>query len=86
MQRWGGPIEQIWPGDVVWIPPGEKHWHGATTTTAMRHIAIVEQLDGKSAPGKIGTDADRLQVSGAPEKEGGEGQLSFSLFGALVVG
>jgi quercetin dioxygenase-like cupin family protein len=49
VQRWGGPIEQIRPGDVVWFPPGEKHWHGATPTTAMTHIAIVEHLDGKSA-------------------------------------
>src|SRR5258708_19120732 len=47
-QRWGGPIEQIRPGDVVWFPPGEKHWHGATATTAMTHIAIQEQLDGKT--------------------------------------
>jgi quercetin dioxygenase-like cupin family protein len=46
-QRWGGPIEEIRPGDVVWFPPGEKHWHGATPTTAMTHIAIQEQLDGK---------------------------------------
>jgi quercetin dioxygenase-like cupin family protein len=48
-QRRGGPIEQIRPGDVVWFPPGEKHWHGATAATAMTHIAIVEQLDGKTA-------------------------------------
>ena len=48
-QRWGGPIEEIRAGDVVWFPPGEKHWHGATATTAMTHIAIVEKLDGKSA-------------------------------------
>lgn len=47
-QRWGGPIEQIRPGDVVWFPPGEKHWHGATPTTAMTHIAIQELLDGKA--------------------------------------
>jgi quercetin dioxygenase-like cupin family protein len=47
VQRWGGPIEEIRPGDVVWIPLGEKHWHGATATTAMTHIAIQEQLDGK---------------------------------------
>ena len=46
-QRWGGPIEQIRPGDVIWIPPGEKHWHGAAATTAMTHIAIQERLDGK---------------------------------------
>jgi quercetin dioxygenase-like cupin family protein len=49
VQRWGGPIEEIRPGDVIWFPPGEKHWHGATTTTAMTHIAIVEKLDGKSS-------------------------------------
>jgi quercetin dioxygenase-like cupin family protein len=46
-QQWGGPIESIRPGDVVWIPGGEKHWHGATPTTAMTHIAIQEQLDGQ---------------------------------------
>ena len=46
-QRWGGPIEQIRPGDVVWIPPGEKHWHGATTTTPVTHLAIQEHLNGK---------------------------------------
>ena len=46
---WGAPIQAIRPGDVVWIAPGEKHWHGAAATTAMTHIAIVEQLDGKSA-------------------------------------
>ena len=49
VQRRGGPIEEIRPGDVVWISPGEQHWHGATATTAMTHIAIAEQLDGKSA-------------------------------------
>lgn len=49
VQRWGSPIEDIRPGDVVWIAPGEKHWHGASTTTAMSHIAIVEHEGGKSA-------------------------------------
>jgi len=48
-QRWGGPIEEIRPGDVIWFAPGEKHWHGATATTAMTHIAIQEQLNGKTA-------------------------------------
>jgi len=50
-QRWGddNPVKKIHPGDVVWIPPGEKHWHGATATAAMTHIAIQEQLDGKTA-------------------------------------
>jgi quercetin dioxygenase-like cupin family protein len=47
-QRWGGPIEEIRPGDVVWFPPGEKHWHGASATTAMTHIAIQEALEGKA--------------------------------------
>ncbi len=46
-QREGGPIEEIRPGDVVWFSPGEKHWHGATQTTAMTHIAIQEKKDGK---------------------------------------
>jgi quercetin dioxygenase-like cupin family protein len=45
-QRWGGPIEEIRPGDVVWFAPGEKHWHGAGPTTAMTHVALQEQLDG----------------------------------------
>jgi len=49
VQRWGDPIEEIRPGDVVWIATGEKHWHGAAPTTAMSHIAIVEQIEGKSA-------------------------------------
>jgi quercetin dioxygenase-like cupin family protein len=48
VQRWGGPIEEIRPGDVICIEPGEKHWHGATPTTAMTHIAILEALNGKT--------------------------------------
>ena len=47
-QRWAGPIEEIRPGDMIWFSPGEKHWHGATATTAMTHIAIQERLDGKT--------------------------------------
>ena len=47
-QRWGGPIEEIRPGDIVWIAPGEKHWQGAAPTTAMTHIAIQEKLNGKA--------------------------------------
>ena len=46
VQREGGPTEEIRPGDVVWFPPGERHWHGATPTTAMSHIAIQEKLNG----------------------------------------
>jgi quercetin dioxygenase-like cupin family protein len=48
-QGWGGPVRKIRPGDVVWFAAGEKHWHGATATTGMTHISIVEQADGKSA-------------------------------------
>ena len=48
VQREGGPIEEVRPGDVVWFPPGLKHWHGATPTTAMTHIAIQESLNGKN--------------------------------------
>jgi quercetin dioxygenase-like cupin family protein len=47
VQRAGGPVEEIRPGDVVWIPPGEKHWHGAAPATAMTHIAIQEKKDSK---------------------------------------
>ena len=48
VQREGGPVEEIRPGDVVWFPPGLKHWHGATPTTALTHIAIQEALDGRN--------------------------------------
>ena len=47
-QCWDGPIEEIRSGDVVWFPPGEKHWHGATPSTAMTHIAIQEALEGET--------------------------------------
>jgi quercetin dioxygenase-like cupin family protein len=46
VQTWGGPIREIRPGDVVWIPPGEKHWHGASPTSGMVHIALQEALNG----------------------------------------
>jgi quercetin dioxygenase-like cupin family protein len=48
VQRKEGPIKEIRPGDVIWFPPGEKHWHGASLATSMTHIAIQEQLDGKA--------------------------------------
>jgi quercetin dioxygenase-like cupin family protein len=48
VQQEGGPIEEVHPGDVVWFPPGVKHWHGAAPRTAMTHIAIQEALDGKA--------------------------------------
>lgn len=47
-QREGGPIEEIRPGDVIWFPPNERHWHGASPTTAMTHIAVQESLDGRA--------------------------------------
>ncbi len=47
VQRWGGPVEEIRPGDVVWFEPNEKHWHGASLTVAMTHIALQEALNGK---------------------------------------
>ena len=48
IQQWGGPIQEMKQGDVVWIPPGVKHWHGATANASMTHIAIAENLDGKT--------------------------------------
>jgi len=48
IQQWGGPIQEMKQGDVVWIPPGVKHWHGATANESMTHIAIAENLDGKT--------------------------------------
>jgi len=48
VQRDGGPVEEVRPGDIVWFSPGEKHWHGAAPTIAMTHIAIQESLDGKA--------------------------------------
>jgi 4-carboxymuconolactone decarboxylase len=47
VQQWGGQVQEIHQGDVVWIPPGQKHWHGATATSGMTHIAVQEHLDGK---------------------------------------
>jgi quercetin dioxygenase-like cupin family protein len=60
-QRWGGPIEDIRPGDVVWFAPGEKHWHGAAPTTAMTHIAIQEKLDGKPVDWLEHVSADQYE-------------------------
>ena len=64
-QRWGGPIEQIRPGDVIWFPPGEKHWHGAGPNTGMVHIAMQEALDGKHVEWmEHVTDAEYSQAVG----------------------
>ena len=67
-QRWGGPREEIRPGDVVWIPPGEKHWHGATATTAVTHIAIQEAVDGKAVDWLEHVSADQYSDLGEPEE------------------
>jgi len=48
-QRWAGLIEEIHPGDVIWFPPNEKHWHGATASTALTHLALQEKLNGQTA-------------------------------------
>jgi quercetin dioxygenase-like cupin family protein len=63
-RRWGGPIEEIRPGDVIWIPPGEKHWHGAGPTTAVTHLAIQEQLDGKASTGWNRSAASSIRPDG----------------------
>ena len=62
-QRWGGPIETIRPGDVISIAPGEKHWHGASPTTAMTHIAIQERLDGKAVEWMEQVTDDQYQAA-----------------------
>ena len=71
VQSWGGPLKKIRPGDVVWCPPREKHWHGATTTTAMTHIALVEQLDGKSVDWmeKVSDEQYRVASEGVIDHE-----------------
>lgn len=66
-QREGGPIEEIRPGDVVWFEPGEKHWHGASPTTAMTHIAIQEQLDGRAVDWKEKVSDEQYQASSGTE-------------------
>jgi quercetin dioxygenase-like cupin family protein len=62
-QRWGSAVEEIRPGDLIWFPPGEKHWHGAAPTTAMTHIAIQEQLDGKTVEWLEKVSDEQYQVA-----------------------
>jgi quercetin dioxygenase-like cupin family protein len=69
VQSWGGPIVKIRPGDVVWCPPGEKHWHGATASTAMTHIAIVERLDGKAVEWMEKVDDEQYQAGSRADQE-----------------
>lgn len=66
VQRWDGLLEEIRPGDVIWIPPGEKHWHGASPTTAMTHIAVHEKLNGQ--PVEWLEQVTEEQYSGRREK------------------
>jgi quercetin dioxygenase-like cupin family protein len=61
VQREGGPVEEVRPGDVVWFEPNEKHWHGAAATTAMQHIAIQEALDGKAVDWMEHVNAEQYQ-------------------------
>jgi len=72
VQRWGDPVEEIRPGDVVWTPPGQKHWHGAAPDNSMTHIAITEQLDGKTVEWmeKVVDAQYRAPVRGQPASTG----------------
>ena len=67
-QRWGGPIETIRPGDVISIAPGEKHWHGASPTTAMTHIAIQERLHGKAVEWMEHVTDDQYQAASSEQQ------------------
>ena len=69
VQREGGPIEQIRPGDIVWFAPGEKHWHGAAPATAMTHIAIQEALDGKAVDWMEKVNDDQYGAGAASERK-----------------
>ena len=60
-QRWGGPVEEIRAGDVVWFVAGEKHWHGASTAAAMTHIAIQEKLEGKVVDSMEGVSEEQYR-------------------------
>jgi 4-carboxymuconolactone decarboxylase len=62
IQRWGGPIEEIRQGDVVWIPAGVKHWHGAAPNSSMTHIAIQEQLNGKTVDWKEKVSDEQYEI------------------------
>jgi quercetin dioxygenase-like cupin family protein len=66
-QCWGEPVQEIHPGDVIWCPPGKKHWHGATPDAAMTHIAIVEALDGKTVDWMEQVSDEQYRLHPAPE-------------------
>jgi len=69
VQREGGPIEEIRPGDVVWFPPGEKHWHGAAPDTAMTHIAIQEALNGKAVEWMEKVSDEQYRAAAGAERQ-----------------
>ena len=71
VQREGGAIEEIRPADVVWFAPGEKHWHGATPTTGMTHIALQEKLDGKVVDWMEPVSNDEYRSGGSHSKDAG---------------
>lgn len=66
VQREGGPVEEIRPGDVVWFEPGEKHWHGASPAVAMTHVAIQEADDGKAVEWMEHVNEEQYPAAGAP--------------------
>jgi quercetin dioxygenase-like cupin family protein len=66
-QCWGEPVQEIHSGDVIWCPPGKKHWHGATPGTAMTHLAIVEALDGKTVDWMEQVSDEQYRLHPAPE-------------------
>jgi len=66
-QSWGSPIRKIRPGDVIWCSPGEKHWHGATPTSAMTHIAILEHLNGKKVDWMEKVSDEQYQAGSSAE-------------------
>ncbi len=70
VQRWGDPVEEIRPGDLVWIPAGQKHWHGASPAVGMTHIAIVEPLDGKSVDWMEKVTDEQYRAAIAPRSAG----------------
>jgi len=77
VQSWGGPIRKIRPGDVVWCPPGEKHWHGATPTTAMTHLAILKHLGARTSTGWNGSprrSTRRVRAPSRGERAGSRGR------------
>jgi quercetin dioxygenase-like cupin family protein len=70
VQREGGAVQEIRPGDIVWIAPGEKHWHGATATTAMTHIAIAEMLNGSPVDWMEKVTNEQYQIGVAVSDQG----------------